>query len=252
TCCATPGGMCSLERSCGSSGARGWTSHRCVPPQPTACGSSRAMSLTQSLRRASGGPMWSRFRIRAPSALTSPACWRPRWRSQSRSCSATWAGSARSPRQAPECSSSLATRPRSPRRSRACSAGELPSVSVLVAAYAEEGVMAARLANSRALDYPPQLLEVIVACDGSPATAQRACEAGADVVLELPRGGKIRAQDAAVKRSGGDIVAFSDANVTWQRDALKRLVAPFVDSRVGYVCGEVQLVDAQGSNQEGL
>ena len=94
---------------------------------------------------------------------------------------------------------------------------------------------------------------MIVACDGSPdATASRAREAGADVVLELPRGGKIRAQDAAVERARGEIVAFSDATVTWEPDALRRLVAPFGDPRVGYVCGEVQLVDAAGSNQEGL
>jgi cellulose synthase/poly-beta-1,6-N-acetylglucosamine synthase-like glycosyltransferase len=131
---------------------------------------------------------------------------------------------------------------------------ELPSVSVIVAAYAEQDVIAERVANIRALDYPAQLVELIVACDGSPdETAVRARSAGADVVLELPRGGKIRAQDAAVSGARGEIVAFSDANVTWQPDALRRLVAPFADARVGYVCGEVQLVDAAtGSNQEGL
>ena len=66
------------------------------------------------------------------------------------------------------------------------------------------------------------------------ATPQRAREAGADVVLELARGGKIRAQDAAVKRSRGQIVAFSDANVRWSPDALGELVRPFADARVGY------------------
>jgi glycosyltransferase involved in cell wall biosynthesis len=130
---------------------------------------------------------------------------------------------------------------------------ELPSVSVIVAAYAEQDVIAGRVANLRSLDYPTRLIEVIVACDGSvDDTAMRARSAGADMVLELPRGGKIRAQDAAVERASGQIVAFSDANVTWERDALRRLVAPFADPRVGYVCGEVQLVDARGSNQEGL
>jgi cellulose synthase/poly-beta-1,6-N-acetylglucosamine synthase-like glycosyltransferase len=130
---------------------------------------------------------------------------------------------------------------------------ELPLVSVIVAAYAEQDVIADRVANIRALDYPPERVELIVACDGSPdATASRAREAGSDLVLELPRGGKIRAQDAAVERARGEIVAFSDANVTWQPDALRRLVAPFANPRVGYVCGEVQLVDPRGSNQEGL
>jgi cellulose synthase/poly-beta-1,6-N-acetylglucosamine synthase-like glycosyltransferase len=138
-------------------------------------------------------------------------------------------------------------------RGTATTGEELPRVSVIVAAYAEQDVIAERVANIRALLYPADRLELIVACDGSPdATAERARAAGADVVLELPRGGKIRAQDAAVERSRGEIVAFSDANVTWQPEALQRLVRPFEDPRVGYVCGEVQLVDARGSNQEGL
>ncbi len=140
------------------------------------------------------------------------------------------------------------------RRARPPQGDELPLVSVIIAAYAEQDVIAERVANIRALEYPPQLIELIVACDGSPDdTAVRARDAGADVVLELPRGGKIRAQDAAVERSTGAIVAFSDANVTWEPDALRRLVAPFAEPRVGYVCGEVQLIDAvTGSNQEGL
>ena len=140
------------------------------------------------------------------------------------------------------------------RRDRPAPDDELPSVSVIVAAYAEQDVIAERVANIRSLEYPQKLIELIVACDGSvDETAERARAAGADLVLELPRGGKIRAQDAAVERASSDIVAFSDANVAWERDALRRLVAPFSDARVGYVCGEVQLVDAAtGSNQEGL
>lgn len=132
-------------------------------------------------------------------------------------------------------------------------AGELPSVSVIVAAYAEGEVIERRLENLRALDYPRELVEVIVACDGSPDdTPQRARDAGADVVLELPRGGKIRAQDAAVKRSQREFVAFSDANVQWEPAALRRLVAPFADPRVGYVCGDVSFVNERGTNQEGV
>jgi cellulose synthase/poly-beta-1,6-N-acetylglucosamine synthase-like glycosyltransferase len=131
---------------------------------------------------------------------------------------------------------------------------ELPSVSLIVAAYQEEAVIAAKVANVRALEYPPDRLEIIVACDGSPdATPQRAREAGADVVLELPRGGKIRAQDAAVRRARGAIVAFSDANAFWEPDALRRLVAPFaVDPKTGYVCGQVSFWGDGGTNQEGV
>jgi cellulose synthase/poly-beta-1,6-N-acetylglucosamine synthase-like glycosyltransferase len=129
----------------------------------------------------------------------------------------------------------------------------LPDVSVIVAAYAEENVITTRVANLLAIDYPRERLELIVACDGSPdRTPERASAAGADVVLELPRGGKIRAQDAGVAQARGEIVAFSDANTLWERDALRRLVAPFADPRVGYVCGEVRLLSERGTNQEGL
>jgi len=131
--------------------------------------------------------------------------------------------------------------------------GELPTVSVIVAAYAEEDVIAARVANLRALEYPRDKVEVIVACDGSPDdTAARARLAGADKVLELPRAGKIRAQDAAVAQSGGELLAFTDANSAWQPDALSRLVAAFGDARVGYACGDVRFVGNGGDNQEGL
>src|ERR1700733_4701339 len=77
-----------------------------------------------------------------------------------------------------------------------------PSLSLIVAAHDEESVIAAKVANALALDYPRELLEVIVTCDGcTDATAEHAREAGADIVLELARGGKIRAQDAAVERA---------------------------------------------------
>jgi cellulose synthase/poly-beta-1,6-N-acetylglucosamine synthase-like glycosyltransferase len=142
------------------------------------------------------------------------------------------------------------------RRGRSLAVGDpgwLPSVSVIVAAYAEQEVIAARVANLRGLDYPADRVEVIIACDGSPdETAARARAAGADIVLELERGGKIRAQDTAVRRSRGDIVAFSDANVQWEPQALKSLVAYFADRRVGYVCGDVRFLNDRGTNQEGL
>ncbi|MGI8411853.1 MAG: glycosyltransferase [Solirubrobacteraceae bacterium] len=129
----------------------------------------------------------------------------------------------------------------------------LPVVSVIVAAYAEQEVIAGRVENLRALDYPRDALELIVACDGSPDdTAARARAAGADVVLELPRGGKVRAQDAGVARARGGVVAFSDANARWEPEALRALVAAFEDPCVGYVCGDLRFVGSGGTNQEGL
>jgi cellulose synthase/poly-beta-1,6-N-acetylglucosamine synthase-like glycosyltransferase len=128
-----------------------------------------------------------------------------------------------------------------------------PSLSLIVAAHDEQTVIAAKVANALALSYPRELLQVIVACDGcTDATAQRAREAGADLVLELPRGGKIRAQDAAVARATGEIVAFSDANALWEPAAARELVSAFADHRVGYACGQVRFVRAsQAPNRRG-
>jgi cellulose synthase/poly-beta-1,6-N-acetylglucosamine synthase-like glycosyltransferase len=131
--------------------------------------------------------------------------------------------------------------------------GGEPRVSLVIAAHREAEVIAGKVANARALDWPAERLEVIVACDGSPDdTPARARAAGADVVLELPWGGKVRAQDAAVDRAGGELLAFSDANALWEPGALRALMAPFADERVGYACGQVRFVSDGGTNQEGL
>jgi glycosyltransferase involved in cell wall biosynthesis len=128
-----------------------------------------------------------------------------------------------------------------------------PFVSIIVAAYAEESVIARRVKNLIALDYPRDRFEVIVSCDGSPdRTAERARAAGADVVLDRPRAGKVRAQDAGVDRARGEILAFGDANSIWEPGALQALVAVFEDPEVGYVCGEVKLINDGGTSQEGL
>jgi cellulose synthase/poly-beta-1,6-N-acetylglucosamine synthase-like glycosyltransferase len=141
--------------------------------------------------------------------------------------------------------------------------GGLPSLSLIVAAHDEQFVIAAKVENALTLDYPRELLRLIVACDGcSDATAEEARRAGADLVLELPRGGKIRAQDAAVRQAHGEIVAFSDANALWEPGAARELVGAFGDPRVGYACGQVRFYQgphsahgfgpAGASNQEGV
>jgi cellulose synthase/poly-beta-1,6-N-acetylglucosamine synthase-like glycosyltransferase len=130
---------------------------------------------------------------------------------------------------------------------------ELPTVSLIVAAYDEEAVIEQKVHNALALDYPRERLELIVASDGSgDRTAELARAAGADLVLDLPRLGKAAAQDEAVARASGEIVAFSDANSLWAPDALRRLVAPLADPSVGYVCGQVRFTQrAGGTNEEG-
>src|SRR6476469_4685187 len=111
---------------------------------------------------------------------------------------------------------------RSPPNPATPSEGALPRVSLIVAAYDEGEVIEAKVANALALDYPRERLELIVATDGSGADTA-AGAAGADLVLALPRGGKLAAQNAAAERASGEILAFSDANSAWRPDALRQL-----------------------------
>jgi hypothetical protein len=70
-------------------------------------------------------------------------------------------------------------------------------------------------------------------------------------LIRAPRGGKVAAQNLAVRETRSEIVAFSDANATWAPDALRRLVRSFADPDVAYVCGRLVLQDAEGTNREG-
>jgi cellulose synthase/poly-beta-1,6-N-acetylglucosamine synthase-like glycosyltransferase len=132
-----------------------------------------------------------------------------------------------------------------------------PRVSLIIAAHNEGAVIAAKVANARALDWPPDRLEVIVCSDGaSDDTVARAREAGADLVLDLPRAGKTRTQDAGAAAASGELLAFSDANSSWEPGALAALADAFDDPSVAYACGQVRFVQAgegaAADNQEGL
>jgi cellulose synthase/poly-beta-1,6-N-acetylglucosamine synthase-like glycosyltransferase len=132
----------------------------------------------------------------------------------------------------------------------------LPTVSLIIPAYNEESVIVSKLENALELDYPSELLEILVTSDASTDRTHEIVAGYADRGVRLlvcPRGGKVAAQDQAVRETTGEVVAFGDANVRWERDALRRLVRPFADARVGMVCGYVRLVNPSGgTNQEGL
>jgi cellulose synthase/poly-beta-1,6-N-acetylglucosamine synthase-like glycosyltransferase len=128
----------------------------------------------------------------------------------------------------------------------------LPSVAVIVTAYNEEAAIERRLENLRALDYPAELLELVVTSDASTdRTEELAAAAGARVVRN-PRGGKVAAQDAAVRSTGAEVVAFTDANAAWEPQALRKLVRNLADPQVAYVCGRLRLEGSGGSNKEGV
>jgi cellulose synthase/poly-beta-1,6-N-acetylglucosamine synthase-like glycosyltransferase len=134
--------------------------------------------------------------------------------------------------------------------------GFLPELAFIVAAHDEEAVLQERLENALRLDYPRERLEIVVASDGSRDGTRTVVEsfAGEGVrLIDLPRVGKVSAQNEAVKATNGDVIAFSDANSLWEPDALRVLVRNLADPEVGYVCGRLQLEDAgNGDNREGL
>ncbi|HEV2201150.1 MAG TPA: glycosyltransferase family 2 protein [Bryobacteraceae bacterium] len=124
-----------------------------------------------------------------------------------------------------------------------------PTVSLLIPAYREAAVIEAKIRNSLALDYPPELLEIVVACDGSPdetpALAKKIADGKRVRVLDDPvNRGKIGALNASVPQLDGEIVVFSDAAAMLYPDAVSKLVSNFADPTVGSAGGKYTVVKA--------
>jgi cellulose synthase/poly-beta-1,6-N-acetylglucosamine synthase-like glycosyltransferase len=129
---------------------------------------------------------------------------------------------------------------------------ELPTVAIIIAAHNEEDVIERRIANLRELDYPSDRYEVVVTSDASTDRTEEIAALLGARVIHNPRGGKVSAQNNAVRQVHTDLVAFSDANCTWSRDALRMLVRNFSDPEVAYVCGRLNLQTDDGRNKEGV
>lgn len=126
-----------------------------------------------------------------------------------------------------------------------------PRLSLLIPAYNESGNIENKIVNSLALDYPAELFEIVIACDGSkdntPALAKRAAERpeamGRVRVLDYPVNmGKIMVLNTAVKELKGDIIVFSDASAMLNPNALRLLVRNFADPDVGSVSGKYTVI----------
>jgi cellulose synthase/poly-beta-1,6-N-acetylglucosamine synthase-like glycosyltransferase len=128
----------------------------------------------------------------------------------------------------------------------------LPAVAVIVTAYNEEAVIGSRIENLKSLDYPANKIELVVTSDASSDQTDTFAAAAGARVISNPRGGKVAAQDSAVRQTSAEIVAFSDANATWAPDALRRLVRNFADPEVAYVCGRLNIQAGDGRNKEGI
>ena len=132
-------------------------------------------------------------------------------------------------------------------------------VTMVIAAYNEERVIEGKLRNTLALDYPADLLEVIVVSDGSTdTTADISAQFDSARVISMhqpERRGKTAALNRAVERAAGDIIVFSDANNDFSLNALRELVKHFSDPAVGGVCGVKRIKSAserQSSVGDGL
>lgn len=129
--------------------------------------------------------------------------------------------------------------------------GQLPMVSVVVAAHNEEECIAARLDNLLAQDYDPARLEILVGSDGSTD--------GTAAIVASRQSGRVRLLDFSVNRgkasvlndllaqARGEITVFTDANTVFEHGAVSALVRPFADPGVGAVCGELLLVPRAGA-----
>ena len=121
---------------------------------------------------------------------------------------------------------------------------QLPSVTLIVSAYNEESVIGEKIENALSLDYPRELLEIVVISDGSTdRTGEIVLKfANQGVVLRHYEGriGKTACLNRALPLAAGGIIVFSDANSTYEKGALKALLRPFQDRTVGFVTGWTQ------------
>jgi cellulose synthase/poly-beta-1,6-N-acetylglucosamine synthase-like glycosyltransferase len=134
---------------------------------------------------------------------------------------------------------------------------EWPRVSLVVAAYDEEGCIREKVLNSLALDYPPDRLEIVVGCDGctdrTAAVAREAGGARVRVVELTPRSGKASVLGRLVPAATGDVVVLTDANVMLDPGAVRALARRFRDPEVGAVVGRLRLQNpTNGEFEEGL
>lgn len=133
-----------------------------------------------------------------------------------------------------------------------------PTVTLLIATYNEEAVIAEKIENSLALDYPAEKLQILVVNDGlNDKTADIVlgfASRGVELNSSSIRQGKMAAINRGVPLARGEIIVFSDANNLYAPDTLRQLVAPFTEPMVGAVSGAKIIIKGDGplGESEGL
>jgi cellulose synthase/poly-beta-1,6-N-acetylglucosamine synthase-like glycosyltransferase len=126
-----------------------------------------------------------------------------------------------------------------------------PRLSIIIAARNEQRDIRAKIESTLKLDYPPEKMEIIVTSDASSDDTDTIVEEYADrgvMLVRLPaRQGKTRAQRAAVEKSNGQILVFTDATTVCEPQAIRHLVARFADPAVGCVAGQLVYYDGDST-----
>jgi cellulose synthase/poly-beta-1,6-N-acetylglucosamine synthase-like glycosyltransferase len=127
-----------------------------------------------------------------------------------------------------------------------------PTVSIVLAVYNGEKFIAAKLASLRRLDYPPALVDIVVVSDGSTDRTDAIVTQLADprvTLIRAPHRGKAEALNEAFRVAAGEILFFTDVRQPIDPQALRHLVANFVDPTVGAVTGELRLFRPSAGEQ---
>ena len=124
------------------------------------------------------------------------------------------------------------------------------TVSVILPVYNGERWIAAKLESILALDYPANLLEILVVSDGSTDATEtivgRFMGRAKIRFLAVPKAGKAAALNAALARATGEILFFTDVRQQLHPRSLANLVACFADPEVGVASGELVIRKGAG------
>ena len=117
---------------------------------------------------------------------------------------------------------------------------ELPTMTLMICAYNEEDVVAEKMVNTRALDYPKDKLRIMWVTDGSNDRTNELLAAypEVDVVFSPERRGKTAALKHGLRELQTRYVAFTDANTMINPEALREIARLFMDPTIGCVSGE--------------
>lgn len=125
---------------------------------------------------------------------------------------------------------------------------QTPSVALVISCYNEEDVIREKLKNALELEYPQELIQIVVVSDGSDDGTDDAVKEFENkrIVLIRQEGrlGKTMGINLAMEQIGADITVFSDANAMYAPNAISKLVRNFADLDVGYVVGAALYTDA--------